>query len=71
MKKTHDDETNTTPAHSNHPFTEYTPDGLCPLCGCGIEEWPTTVGFEGGDKLNGRVQSCPCCDWQSPILYEE
>lgn len=49
----------------------YSPNGLCPLCGCECEDEFEAAFAEGfADDLYGRVQRCTCCEWESDVLYD-
>jgi len=54
-----------------HSHANYSPTGLCPLCGVEVEEHFYTEESAGGyEVFDAMYQTCPCCDWQSEVLYE-
>jgi len=50
----------------------HTPTGLCPCCGCEVNEVDFEVPLpDGVDSIEAIMQVCPRCRWVSVPLYDE
>lgn len=51
-------------------YISHSMNGLCPECGCELDEHSLMV-YSGEDgELEEFVQLCPCCEWESVPYYE-